>query len=32
MVGVDLAGGYQFVEGLSGVLFEDIVDLGGVCL
>lgn len=32
LVGVDLASGYQFVEGLSGVLFEDIVDFGGVCL
>lgn len=32
LVGVDLAGSYQFIEGLSRVLFEDIVDLGGVCL
>jgi len=32
LVGVDLASSYQFIEGLSGVLFEDVVDLGGVCL
>lgn len=32
LVGIDLASSYQFVEGLSGVLFEDIVNLGGVCL
>lgn len=30
LVGIDLASSYQFVESLSGVLFEDIIDLGGV--